>query len=90
LPGHDVVTVPEMGWAGREDGEIIRLANGRFDVFITADQNLQYQQNLKDSDIPIIVLAARTNRINDLRPLISSVMQALEGIESGDIVQISS
>ncbi len=49
--GHDVQTVPECGWAGLSNGELLRLAETRFGTFITADQNLQYQQNLAGLDI---------------------------------------
>lgn len=46
LPGHDVATVPERGWAGTKNGELLRLAAAEFDVFVTVDQNLRFQRNL--------------------------------------------
>lgn len=48
LPDHEVRTAPEMGWAGVENGELLRLASGEFDVFITVDRSLEFQQNLSD------------------------------------------
>jgi len=63
LSGHDVATVAEMGWTGRTNGELLELANGDFDVFLTADQGLQYQQNLSGAEIAVVVLAAKTNRL---------------------------
>lgn len=60
--GQHVATVPEMGWASIKNGALLRLAESAFDVFITADQNLQYQQNLHSSVIGIIVLIAPNNR----------------------------
>ena len=48
LPGHAVKTVTEAGWTGVRNGELLRRAAESFDVFVTADQNLQYQQNLAD------------------------------------------
>ena len=67
---HNVQTVPEQGWSGKTNGELLDLAEADFDVFVTADQNLQYQQNLQGRALPIIVLAAHTNRYEDLAPLI--------------------
>jgi hypothetical protein len=57
-----------MGWASKRNGELLALAAGLFDVFITADRNLSYQQDLSSFDIVIVVLVARSNRFDDLRP----------------------
>jgi hypothetical protein len=65
---HSVKTVVEMGWSGIKNGELLRRAADRFDVFVTADQNLPYQQNLSALPVSVVVLAARTNRIEALRP----------------------
>lgn len=86
--GHDVRTVPEVGWQGLENGELIRLAAPEFDVFVTADQNLQFQQNLAGVDIGIIVLAAVTTRLDDLRPLVPHALQAIESIRPGDAIRV--
>ena len=67
LPGHDVRTAPEMGWASKRNGELLRLAEREFDVFLTVDRNLQQEQNLAS------VLVARSNRLDDLRPLMNTV-----------------
>lgn len=58
LSQHEVTTVPERGWAGKTNGELLKLASGSFDVFITADQGLEYQQNLTNVEIAVIVLRA--------------------------------
>jgi PIN like domain len=72
LPGHDVRTVPEMGWAGKKNGELLQLmAQQAFEVFLTVDQNLRFQQNLSGAGVGIIVLVAPTNRLADLVPLMS-------------------
>ncbi len=52
-----------MGWAGKENGEVLRLASRQFDVFVTADQGIGYQQNAAGFDIPVVALAAKTNRL---------------------------
>ena len=86
---YNVSTVPEMGWAGRTNGELFRLAKGRFDVFITVDQNLQYQQYLKQLQMSVVLIAVKNNRFETLRPLISKVHQALATIQDGQLVRVS-
>jgi len=86
---HETHTVPEMGWQGTTNGELLRLAAVEFDVFVTADQNLQYQQNLAGVDIGIIVMAAVTTRLDDLRPLVPGVLNALTSIQPGDVVRVA-
>jgi hypothetical protein len=68
LPEHTVVTVGEPGWSGLKNGELLLQAADRFDVFVTADQNLQFQQNLSKLPITVLVLVAVSNRIELLRP----------------------
>lgn len=63
LAGHDVITVQEKGWSSKKNGELLRLLDGEFDLFLTADQNLEYQQNLSYTTVAIIVLVAPNNRI---------------------------
>ena len=89
LTGHEVQTVQEMGWSGSTNGELMNLAQESFDAFITADQNLEYQQNLAIARISILVLAAPTNRIEDLIPLMTELTDVLENIKPGEIVRLS-
>ncbi len=89
LGGHDVVTVPEMGWAGKDNGELLRRASHEFDVFVTADQGLQYQQNLTGFDIAVVTLAARTNRVEDLKPLIPRLLASLTGLKKGELLTLA-
>ena len=58
LPGFEIRTVVEMGWSGVKNGELLRKAQDAFDVFLTADQNLPYQQNIPNLDLGVVVLAA--------------------------------
>jgi len=83
-----VSTVPEMGWAGKKNGELMKVAHDQFDVFVTADQNLRYQQNLSYADIGVIVLVAVNNRIETLAPLMPQVNEALKSIAAGQVVEI--
>ncbi|MBI1913931.1 MAG: DUF5615 family PIN-like protein [Planctomycetes bacterium] len=90
LPGHDVRTVPEMGWSGKKNGELLQLMTVQaFEVLLTVDQNLRHQQNLQASGIAVIVLIAPSNRLADLVPLMPSVQTALGSIKPGDVVEIT-
>jgi hypothetical protein len=88
LPGHDVRTVPEAGWAGTKNGALLRAATGQIDVFITIDSNLAYQQHLDALPFAVIILVARTNRLSDLLPLVSDIRAALDSAVSGRIVRV--
>lgn len=88
LHNHILSTVPEMGWAGKKNGELLRLAKGQFDVFVTVDQNLQYQQNLQNFDIAIILIVVKNSRYETLKPLIQKVQRALQTTRAGQLVRI--
>jgi hypothetical protein len=77
LVGHDTRTAPEMGWASKRNGELLALAVGRFEVFVTADRNLSYQQDPSAFDIAIVVLVARSNRLEDLRALVPRLLEVV-------------
>jgi hypothetical protein len=80
-----VRTVPEMGWASIENGALLRLAEPEFDVFLTRDRNLEYQQNLAAFDLAVIVMVAPTNDIGDLRPLMDAVNEAILNIKPAEV-----
>jgi len=82
LPGHEVLTVPEMGWAGRENGELLASAESEFDVLVTVDQKLTYQQSVAGRNIAVVVLVARRNKIEFLRPLVPDLERTLGQIKS--------
>jgi predicted nuclease of predicted toxin-antitoxin system len=77
LVGHDARTAPEMGWGSKRNGELLALAVGQFDVFLTADRNLSYQRDISSFDIAIVVLVAGSNRLEDLRPLVPRLLEVL-------------
>jgi len=89
LSAHEVATVPDQGWAGKSNGELLRLAEGEFDAFLTADQNVEYQQNLGAYNLAVIVLAAPTTRLQDLEALIPAVLNTLEVTKAGEVVRVS-
>lgn len=87
--GHDCSTVPENGYAGKKNGELLRLAEtAGFGVFITLDRGLEYEQNLQGRKIAIVFLRARSSRLADLLPLVSAVLKAVESIRAGGIVTV--
>jgi predicted nuclease of predicted toxin-antitoxin system len=88
LPEHEVRTVTEMGWNGMKNGILLQNAARNFDVFLTADQNLQYQQNLEALPIPVVVLVASSNDINIIQPLMSKVREALPNIQAGQLYKV--
>lgn len=90
LSGHDVSTVQEIGWSGLRNGELLARSAGRFDAFITADQNLRYQQNLSTLPVSVVVLAARSNRIQDLQVLVPELLRTLAALKERSLVQIGS
>lgn len=88
LSDHFVQTVPEAGWASKQNGELLRLAEKDFDVLLTNDRNIEHQQNLKQFDLAFIVLVAPTNDINDLKQLMPAVKNVLNYIQPGEIESI--
>ena len=69
ITDHDVSTVRQMGWAGVKNGELLALATGQFDIFVTLDSNLPYQQRLDRIEIAIIILRPKSSRLSDVRLL---------------------
>ena len=88
LFGHEVETAPEAGWASKQNGELLALAEGRFDVFVTVDRNLSFQRDLGRFKIAVVVLVARGNKESDLRPLIPELLVALTRTVPGQVVRI--
>ena len=79
-----------MGWANIRNGELLKLAAEKFDVFVTVDRNLSFQQNLVSYNIAVVVLRARTNRLADLRVLISELLTTLPNAKPGIATYIGS
>lgn len=77
-----------MGWAGIKNGALLKLLEPVFEVFITIDGNLQYQQNLRSTRLAFIVLAAKDNTFETLEPLLPEVLAALQSISPGSLVRV--
>jgi hypothetical protein len=88
LAEHEVHTVTERGWSGIKNGKLLALAEVEFDVFLTVDQNLKYQQNLKAFNIGVVLLVARNNRLKTLLPLMPETREALENIKAGEFIRV--
>ena len=83
IVGHDVKTARQMGWTTIKNGALLTLASQHFDVFVTVDRNLSFQQNLHTFSIAVVVLQAKTNRLADLGPLIPSLLATIEAALPG-------
>ena len=88
LAGHEVRTVGRMGWSGKKNGELLRLAATRFDVFVTVDQNLAYQQDVRGLEIAVVTLVAKSNEIDTLRPLIPRLKHVLRKVKAGQVLRV--
>jgi predicted nuclease of predicted toxin-antitoxin system len=85
LPGHDVSTVQEAGWAGNKNGELLNLAQKHFQVFVTVDRNLYFQQNLPKFNLTVFILTATTNRLEDLQPLAPQILNHLATLQENKV-----
>ena len=90
FPGHDATTVRQMGWASKKNGELLTLmlADG-FEVFVTVDQNLRYQQNITAAGVAVLVFVASSIKFVELLPLVPDALTALTTIRPGDFVEIT-
>jgi hypothetical protein len=85
LPGHNTESVPLIGWAGLKNGALLSKADKRFDVLLTIDGNIQFQQNVAKYRIAVIALEATTNRLVDTRPLMPKVLAVLPSVKAGTV-----
>ena len=88
LVGHEAKSVPEMGWAGKTNGALLTLAQVDFDVFLTVDRNLSFQQDVNKFSIAVVVLVAKSNKHSALQPLITEVLSVLPALAPGQVVRL--
>jgi hypothetical protein len=88
IPGHEVRTVAEVGWAGVKNGELLRLAVAAFDVLITVDRNIEYQQSFRGISLAVIVIHASSNDIIVLRPLMPMVLDLIPRAVPGVVTHV--
>lgn len=90
LPGHECHTVPEAGWAGKKNGELLLLAEkSGFEIFLTLDRGMEYEQKLKGREITIVLVAAKSSRLADLLPRMPAVLDVLRSVGTGQLVHVS-
>ncbi|HXG64635.1 MAG TPA: DUF5615 family PIN-like protein [Blastocatellia bacterium] len=87
--GHEVHTVEEAGMKGLKNGQLLRSASGLYDVLVTVDKSIPYQQNLASFNIAILILSAKKNTYDALHPLMPQALDALKQIKPGDVVSIT-
>ena len=80
---HHVVTVKYRGWSGKKNGELLRAAAAEFDVFVTLDSNLEYQQNVTALDLAVVVVRAASSDLSDLEPLLPELNALLPSVRPG-------
>jgi predicted nuclease of predicted toxin-antitoxin system len=89
LPGHECHTVPGAGWAGKKNGELLLLAEkSGFQIFLTLDRGMEYEQNLKGRGIVIVLVAAKSSQLADLLPRMPAVLNALCSVRPGQLVHV--
>jgi hypothetical protein len=89
LVDYEIRTVVEMGWAGKKNGELLRLmSQDGFTILLTTDQNLRYQQNLRQAGVAVVVLVAPSNKLSDLLPLIPDTRDVLNTITPGKVIEV--
>ena len=86
--GHECETVRRAGYGSKKNGELLMLAEGQWDLLLTSDRNIKYQQNMTGRSISILILRAKSNRMKDLLPLMSACAEALLSIQAGQVVEV--
>jgi predicted nuclease of predicted toxin-antitoxin system len=85
---HECETVRRAGYGSKKNGELLSLAEGRWDVLLTSDRRIKYQQNMTGRKVSIVVLRAKSNRMGDLLPLMPACAEALLTISPGQIIEV--
>jgi predicted nuclease of predicted toxin-antitoxin system len=86
--GHECETVRRAGYGSKKNGELLSIAEGRWDVLLTSDRNIKYQQNMTGRNVSILILCTKSNRMKDLLPLMPACAQALLSIRPGQVVEV--
>ncbi len=88
ITGLSVRTVAEMGWLGIKNGQLLSLAQSQFDIFVTVDRNLSFQQNLPSFAIAVLLLVAPSNRLADLIKLVPDIVGAAPAAVRGTVTRV--
>jgi hypothetical protein len=88
IQGHEVTTVPDAGWAGLTNGDLLARAQHAYDVFVTTDHHLPFQQDLSRFSIAVIVLRASSGRVTELRRLVPRLLAVLPVVKRGQVMSV--
>lgn len=89
LSGHEVFTVAYMGWSGMENGDLLKIAgDSGFDVMLTNDSGVEYEQPLAALPIAVVVMKSKTNKLDDIRPLLPAVLSTLANLQPRTLVRM--
>jgi predicted nuclease of predicted toxin-antitoxin system len=88
LTGHEVESVQKNGWAGTKNGELLARAEQIFDVLVTMDGNIAFEQNYAQLQLAIVALRARSNRLRDTEPLMPKLKALLPSLQAGTLTVI--
>lgn len=88
FPAHEVITVAEAAWRAVPDAELVALAEGKFDVFVTIDQGFEFEHNLRKLAFGIVIIQVPQNRIESYRPLFTALAAAAESVRPGEVVHV--
>ena len=88
LADHEVATITGLGWRGIKNSELLHRAQERFEVLVTMDRNLEFQQNIAGLELSIILVLARSNRMVHLRPIVPAILEAIEAVQPGELRRV--
>ena len=89
IHGHDVASVIDLGWASLTNGRLLDAMAGQFEVPVTVDKSIPFQQRLNDRPIALVLLRAPSNRLPDLPPLVPALLQVLSEVKPGEVREIT-
>ena len=89
IRGHEVSSVVDLGWTALDDGALLDAMAGLFDVLLTVDKSIPYQQLLADRPLAVVVLRARSNRVGHLARLVPALLRVLKKIETGEVREVT-
>lgn len=89
LIGHDVTSVQRHGWGGIKNGKLLALAAQEFDVLLTADKGIEYQQNLATLPVAVMIVLANSNRLEDLAIVVPNILKALINLQPRTVQRVT-
>ena len=84
-----VTTVDRQGWKGKRNGELLVQAAETFDVLVTMDKSIEYQHNIGKYTIGVIIISARSNRLQDIQPVMQEVNQVIRDVQPGQVIHVN-